>query len=70
MPPPRCSNSWRRPRTPDGNYSTGERNNRSVFLERLGTVYREQGKTQPAVDTYRKMLELGGDSAIARLPAD
>jgi len=47
---------------PDGNYTTGERNNRSVFLERLGTVYREQSKTQPAVETYRKMLELGGDS--------
>ena len=47
----------------DGNYTTGERNNRSVFIERLGTVYREQGKTQPAVDTYRKMLDLGGDNA-------
>ena len=47
----------------DGNYTTGERNNRSVFLERLATVYREQGKTQPAVDTYRKMLDLGGDNA-------
>lgn len=47
----------------DGNYTTGERNNRSVFLERLATIYREQGKTQQAVDTYRKMLDLGGDSA-------
>jgi tetratricopeptide (TPR) repeat protein len=48
---------------PDGKYSTGERNNRSIFLERLGTVYREQGKTQLAVDTYRKMLDLGSDNA-------
>ena len=47
----------------DGNYTTGERNNRSVFLERLGTVYREQGKSQAAVETYRKMLDLGGDNA-------
>jgi len=47
----------------DGNYTTGERNNRSVFLERLGTVYREQGKSQAAVETYRNMLNLGGDSA-------
>jgi tetratricopeptide (TPR) repeat protein len=46
----------------DGNYTTGERNNRSVFLERLGTVYREQGKTQLAVETYRKMLALGAES--------
>jgi tetratricopeptide (TPR) repeat protein len=48
---------------PDGNYSSGEKNNRSVFLERLATIYREQNKTQPAVDTYRKMIELGPDSA-------
>ncbi|HYA95586.1 MAG TPA: tetratricopeptide repeat protein, partial [Terriglobales bacterium] len=48
---------------PDGNYTTGEKNNRSVFLERLGSIYREQGKTQAAVETYRKMLDLGGDSA-------
>jgi tetratricopeptide (TPR) repeat protein len=46
---------------PDGNYTTGEKNNRSVFLERLGSVYREQGKTQAAVETYRRMLDLGGD---------
>jgi tetratricopeptide (TPR) repeat protein len=46
----------------DGNYTTGERSNRSVFLERLGTVYREQGKTQSAVETYRKMLGLGPES--------
>src|SRR5215469_4214327 len=26
---------------PDGNYSAGERNNRALFLERLGNVYRE-----------------------------
>ena len=48
---------------PDGNYTTGERNNRSVFLERLGSIYREQGKTQAAVDSYRKMLDLGGENA-------
>jgi len=47
----------------DGNYNTGERNNRSVFLERLGTVHREQGKTQAAIDAYKKMIDLGGESA-------
>ncbi len=46
----------------DGNYSSGERNNRSVFLERLGSIYREQNKTQQAVDTYRKMIDLGSDA--------
>jgi tetratricopeptide (TPR) repeat protein len=48
---------------PDGNYSSGEKNNRSLFLERLGNIYREQGKTQQAVETYRKMMELGQESA-------
>ena len=48
---------------PVANYSSSERNNRSVFLERLGSIYRETGKNQLAVDTFRKMLELGDDSA-------
>ncbi|MBV9438251.1 MAG: tetratricopeptide repeat protein, partial [Acidobacteria bacterium] len=48
---------------PIATYSASERNNRSVFLERLGTIYRETGKTQQALDTFHKMLELGDDSA-------
>lgn len=48
----------------DGQYSQSDKSNRSVFLERLGTVYREDNKNQLAVDTYRKMLDLGDDSAI------
>ncbi len=48
----------------DGSYSVPEKNNRSVFLERLGTVYREDNKNQAAVDTFRKMLPLGDDNAI------
>jgi tetratricopeptide (TPR) repeat protein len=47
----------------DGKYSAGEKNNRGVFFERLGSVYRDQNKTQPAVDAFRRMLELGDDSA-------
>src|SRR5581483_10885628 len=47
----------------DGKYSAGEKNNRSVFFERLGSVYRDSNKTQPAVETFRKMLDLGDDSA-------
>ncbi len=53
----------RRTEKADGTYSSGERNNRSIFLERLGTVYREQSKTQSAVDTYRRMVALGDESA-------
>ena len=48
----------------DNTYSQGERNNRAVFLERLGTVYRDQGNYQQAVDTFRKMIALGDDNAV------
>ena len=48
----------------NGAYSVSERNNRAIFLERLGSVYRDQNKTQQAVETFRKMLALGDDSAI------
>ena len=47
----------------DGKYQSGERNNRSVFFERLGSIYRDQNKTQEAVATFRRMLDLGDDSA-------
>lgn len=47
----------------DNNYSAGEKNNRAIFLERLGSVYRDSGKTQMAVDTFRRMIPLGDDSA-------
>jgi len=49
--------------SPEGKYTAGERNNRALFLEKLGNIYREAGKTQLALDTYRKMTDLGGDEA-------
>lgn len=45
-------------------YSELEKNNRAIFLERLTTVYREQNKTQPAIDTCDKMIAMGGDFAV------
>ncbi len=48
----------------DNTYNQSDANNRSVFLERLGDLYRETGKTQLAVDTFRKTLTLGDDNAI------
>jgi len=48
---------------PAANYSNSERNNRSVFLERLGSIYRETGRDQLAIETFRKMFELGEESA-------
>lgn len=49
--------------TPDGNYSSGERHNRALFMERLGEIYKETGRPLLAVDNFRKMTDLGGDEA-------
>ena len=51
---------------PDNSYTQGERSNRAVFLERLGTIYRDQGNNQAAIDTFRQMIALGGDENAER----
>ncbi len=51
---------------PDGKYSNGEKSNRAVFLERLGTIYRDEGNNQAAVATFREIVALGGDEDIER----
>jgi tetratricopeptide (TPR) repeat protein len=51
---------------PDGKYSDGERSNRAVFLERLGTIYREQGNNAAANEIFRQIVALGGDDNIER----
>ena len=43
--------------------SQSDRNNRAIFIERLGMVYREQENYTAAVDTFRKMLPLGDENA-------
>jgi tetratricopeptide (TPR) repeat protein len=48
---------------PSGQYSDSEKNNRSIFLDRLANLYREESKWQQAVDTYSKMVALGGEFA-------
>jgi len=48
----------------DNNYTQGERNNRAVFLERLGTIYRDQDKYSEAIESFRKMIALGDDNAV------
>src|SRR5882762_4569036 len=50
-------------RTTAGEHGAGERNNRALFLERLGNIYREEGKTVLAMETFRKIIQLGGDEA-------
>ena len=43
--------------------SQADRNNRAIFIERLGMIYREQENYPAAVDTFRKMLTLGDENA-------
>jgi tetratricopeptide (TPR) repeat protein len=45
----------------DGKYSDGEKTNRSIFLDRLAIVYREQNKTTEAIAAYKQLMTLGGD---------
>jgi tetratricopeptide (TPR) repeat protein len=50
----------------DGNYTGSAKSNRAVFLERLGTIYRDQGNYQAASETFRQMVALGGNDNIER----
>jgi tetratricopeptide (TPR) repeat protein len=43
--------------------SNADRNNRAIFIERLGMVYREQENYPAAIETFRKMLSLGDENA-------
>ena len=47
----------------DDTYTQSEKNNRAVFWERLGTIYRENNNSAAALDAFRKMLTLGDDNA-------
>ena len=48
---------------PDNHYSESEKNNRSIFLDRLANVEREQNHTEAAVNAYRQLIPLGGEYA-------
>jgi tetratricopeptide (TPR) repeat protein len=48
----------------NGAYTTEEKNNRAIFLDRLGTIYHEQNKVNEAIDVYQKMIELGSDTEV------
>jgi len=47
-------------------YTQSEKSNRTVFLERLGTIYRDQGNNQAANETFRQVIAMGGDDNIER----
>ena len=46
----------------ESSYSQADRNNRAIFMERLGMVYRDQESYPAAVETFRKMIPLGDDN--------
>ncbi len=41
---------------PDNHYTDSEKNNRSIFLDRLANVEREQNHTEAAVAAYRQLV--------------
>src|SRR5260370_9959711 len=47
----------------DNGYNQAEKNNRSVFLERLGTIYRDNNNNAQALETFRKVVLLGDENA-------
>ena len=42
-----------------GQYTPAEANNRAIFLERLGGIYRDQGKFPQALEVFKQMQALG-----------
>ncbi|MGA3130094.1 MAG: tetratricopeptide repeat protein [Terracidiphilus sp.] len=48
----------------NGAYTEEEKNNRSIFLERLGAVSLEENKIDQAIAAYQKMIDLGGSIAV------
>ena len=48
----------------NGAYTNEEKSNRGFFLGRLGSVYREENKTDLAIAAYQKMIDMGGETAL------
>ena len=49
---------------PDGKYSEQEKNVRSILLDRLAIIDREQNKTAEAVTAYKQVTALGGEYVL------
>ncbi len=47
----------------NGAYTSEEKNNRGIFLERLGALYHERNKVDQAIVTYQKLIDMGGEQA-------
>ncbi len=51
-------------RTGGSVYTSQEKSNRGIFLEKLGTLHRDQVDFDAAESTFKQMVELGGDVAL------
>ena len=51
---------------PNNSYTPGERANRAIFIERLGNIYREERKTELALQTFRSLTQGNNDEAASR----
>ena len=49
---------------PEGNYSDQEKGNRYLFLDRLGTIYKEENKPVEAIAAYKQIVALGGEFTV------
>ncbi len=48
---------------PDGKYNPAEANNRAIYLQRLGAIYRSQENYEKASAIFQRIVALGGDQA-------
>lgn len=48
----------------NGAYTGDEKNNRSIFLDRLGSVYIEENQIDKAIAAYQLMIDMGGADAV------
>lgn len=46
-----------------GKYNPAEANNRAIYLQRLGAIYRSQENFEKALATFQQIVALGGDQA-------
>jgi len=54
----------------NGAYTNEEKASRGFFLERLAAVYREVNKTDLAIATYQKVVDMGGEGAQRAVEAE
>jgi tetratricopeptide (TPR) repeat protein len=53
----------KRTENPKGEYTIAQANNRAIFLERLGQIYREQEKYDQAIASFKQIGDLGKNLA-------